>query len=187
VAIYLAEQLNRIHTDLVPRAEGPASALREGTLGELRLTEGSNVSHLAGQLTQRWNQSIWGQIAKILENPAAYAAGDTARASSRPRQFQRRLSEETWDKIIAEYQAGASATSLGKNYGIDDETIRRRLRTLGITPRPPREATFTGDRLQEAQALRANGATYTEIGLRFGVNRQTAANALQKAARQGNT
>ncbi|MGO4257600.1 helix-turn-helix domain-containing protein [Marmoricola sp. RAF53] len=107
-------------------------------------------------------------------------AGSPRRPSPPPKQVQHRLPEERWDEIIAKYQAGASATSLAKKNGVDNETVRRRLRSRGITPRPQPEPTFTGKNLEEALTLRAQGWTYTQIGKHFGVNRQTAANALQK-------
>jgi transposase-like protein len=134
---------------------------------------------MAGQLTQRWNQTIWGQVVRILARPEDFAPEHPPQPR-RPRQHQRRFPKSFWDQVIAEYQAGASATSLKEFHGVDDETIRNQLRKRGITPRPQKPPTFTGTNLQEAQALRANGATYTEIGKKFGVNRQTVANALNK-------
>jgi hypothetical protein len=96
-----------------------------------------------------------------------------------PRQFQRRLSSEIWAQIITEYQAGASGHSLAKTYKVTDETIRRRLRNAGITPRTYAQPTFTGSNLDEALKLIDDGWNYAQIGRHFGVTRQAASWALK--------
>ena len=140
------------------------------------------ISVVAGLLTHRWKKSTWGPAATLLENPADFAATEP-RPRPKPRQVQRRFSKTFWDEVVAEYLAGASATSLEKKHNVDDETIRNQLRKRGITPRPQKPPTFVGDNLKTAQAMRANGATFTAIGKHFGVTRYAVSLALKNAER----
>jgi transposase-like protein len=140
---------------------------------------------LAALLRQRWNQSVWDQIGDLYGEAAQDPIVIEPSISIRqPRQVQRRLPEAFWDQLIDEYLAGASATSLEKKHGVDDQTIRNHLKARGITPRPQKPATFTVDRLTEVADLRAQGVTLTEIGRRFGVTRQAVSWALNNAAKK---
>lgn len=135
---------------------------------------------LAAQLSQHWNLSLWASVSRLLIE--GDPSGPIQREARPPRQIQRHLPAERWDQIIDEYQAGASANSLANKYGVDCQTVLRRLASRGIKSRPSPLPTLSGSRLEEALAMRGAGLTYAEIGRHFGISRTAVSKALNGQA-----
>lgn len=138
------------------------------------------MTHLAAQLTQRWNQSAWGPAAKLLADPPQDGPAQPA-PPRKPRQFQRRLTPEVMDQAVADYVSGMSSKAVGAKYGISANTVIHTLRVRGIKPRPRRERFLVGPKLEEAIQLRIQGWNYTQIAKHFGISDVAAANALKQA------
>lgn len=83
------------------------------------------------------------------------------------------------DRVIADYQAGATLMELGAKYGVSYMTIQRRLVDCGVHIRP-RTNKIDRDTPSIAAAYRA-GATIVEIAAQFGCSTATIYTALRAA------
>jgi uncharacterized protein (DUF433 family) len=133
---------------------------------------------VAGQLTQHWTESIWGQVARILAKPRVGGVAEGPNATER-RQRQVRLNKAQTVALVAEYQAGASITALAAKYHVDHATVVLRLKRAGVPTRPPGHAIPDGE-LPRVLELRSQGWTYTQIAERYGCCRRTVQNTLRR-------
>lgn len=60
-----------------------------------------------------------------------------------------KLEPESYDEIIAKYNAGKSTVELGKEYGVNPNSIYYRLKKLGINPRGRSQAKRTYDVVED--------------------------------------
>lgn len=82
------------------------------------------------------------------------------------------------DDVIADYLGGLSARACGKKHGIAAHTVLSNLRARGITPRSAPTAILTGQNLQRALKLRAEGWSYDALGREFGLSHTAVRTAL---------
>lgn len=120
---------------------------------------------MAVQLTQRWEEGVWGRVARLV------AEGDRG-SEIRPvvrmprRQVQRRLSEGESAQIVAEYEAGATVHALSVKYRVDDKTVQLRVRRAGVALRPAKKPLPVSE-LGEIRRLRAAGWSLARIGEKY--------------------
>jgi transposase-like protein len=89
----------------------------------------------------------------------------------------RKLTPEEIAEVAARYQAGASIRSLGKEFGMHEQTVRAHLRRRGVTLRLQRPLTDS----QEDEVARLyveESLTIAELVMRFNVGKTGIRNAL---------
>lgn len=103
---------------------------------------------------------------------------DVARpqALGTPRKGPKRLSAETNATIVADYQTGMRGAEIARKHGINEWTVRHRLRRSGI---PLRSNSMNEDEIALTQALRAEGLSYERIAARVGFSEGTVRNTLR--------
>jgi hypothetical protein len=160
------------HNERTPAglALGGGSLLAGQTTGRWEQKEpalaGSNVTHLAAQLTQGWNEAIWSRVERLL-------AGDidltpiTPRPAPMPRQHQTRLSTDQVTTLIADYQAGATISELTRTYNIRFGTAARWLAVNNVPVRPRRRC-IPASALPDIHDPREAGQSWAKIGQRYG-------------------
>jgi len=83
------------------------------------------------------------------------------------------------EQILSLEPTGMSAREIAVEVGVTESTVRATCRQAKQPPR--RKRRFTGDDLQRAQQLHAQGRTYIEIGLELGFGRDTVSKHLAAA------
>jgi hypothetical protein len=117
-------------------------------------------------------------------NPAETSAdvdeADTATTTRRPRQVQRRLTEAETERLVDQYEAGATIGDLSGEFGIHRTTASSLLNRRGVKIRV-NSRRLTDDDVQQAAALYAEGCSLAEVGRRFGVRDTTIFREFRKA------
>lgn len=83
---------------------------------------------------------------------------------------QNRLSRQQVEKLVTDYNDGASIQQLARTYRVDPDTASRWLKVSGVQTRV---LGIAPERVAEAQALRDSGWSYQRIGEHFGCSRTT--------------
>ncbi|MBF4163525.1 helix-turn-helix domain-containing protein [Nocardioides acrostichi] len=133
---------------------------------------------MAGQLTQRWTQSVWGQAATLVADGPFDTPVDRP---GRPRQHQVRLQREQVDNLVERYQSGLSVNEVAKEFNINTQTATRHLNRRGI--KSPNHYRIPESRQAELLQLKAQGLNTADIGEHFGCSRSSVQRALRRAAR----
>lgn len=124
--------------------------------------EGSNLTHLAGQLTQRWNQPLWDQVSQIvIRGVPEVSEAPVSRVGERL--VRRHLTRQQASDIVASYLAGQTVYSLAVEYKVDDKTIIKRLVEAGVELRAAKHG-LPKSELETIVGLRAAGRTLNQIG-----------------------
>lgn len=132
---------------------------------------------MAATLTQRWEESLWDRVARIVAKPPVVERPTNLR-DAKKKQIQRRLSAEQMDQVVADYVTGLSSVVVGRRYGINPSTVLENVRARGIERRPRSSAIIVGPKLERAIQLREEGCTQENIGNEFGVSRDAVRRAL---------
>lgn len=93
------------------------------------------------------------------------------------RKGPKRLSAELNAQIVADYQSGMKATDVARKYGINEWTVRHRLRRSGIPLRP---ISMNEEEIALTFALRAEGLSYERIARRIGFSEVAVRNVLKR-------
>ena len=110
-------------------------------------------------------------------SPQERAAKYCSNGPRRKYQHFDRLTDDRVDELVAAYAKGSSTYELASQFGINRETVSRHLKSRGVQVR----GTALGkNQLDEAERLRLNGLTYTEIGKRIGADRSAVRRQLRK-------
>lgn len=102
---------------------------------------------------------------------------DRSERLAAPRKAPQRLSAEMNAAIVAEYQSGMKASDVARKHGINEWTVRHRLRRSGIPLRP---ISMSGEEVALTLALRAQGLSYVRIAARVGFSEGTVRNVLKR-------
>jgi DNA-directed RNA polymerase specialized sigma24 family protein len=101
-------------------------------------------------------------------------------AANTPRKAPKRLSAEINAQIVADYQSGMKATDVARKHGINEWTVRHRLRRSGVPLRP---ISMNEDEIELTFVLRAQGLSYERIAERVGFSEGTVRNVLRRKQR----
>lgn len=85
----------------------------------------------------------------------------------------RRILAADLDAMIADYRGGLGCVLLSRKYGIAENTVLARLKEAGVVVRP--QGYVDPEGIREMAELRAEGWTLRELGVRYGLTRQTVA------------
>jgi transposase len=102
---------------------------------------------------------------------------DVPAARPRVHQARRRLGSEAITLLITDYQAGASAAALMKQYGIGKGTVLGILNEAGAIRR---RRCLTNEQLAEAAELYRQGWSLVRLGERFGFDQSAVWSALKR-------
>ncbi|GMM97176.1 hypothetical protein MTsN4n12_25860 [Microbacterium sp. MTN4-12] len=94
-----------------------------------------------------------------------------------PRKGPKRLSAEINAQIVADYQSGMKATDVARKHGINEWTVRHRLRRSGVPLRP---ISMNDEEVALTFTLRAEGLSYERIAQRVGFSEGTVRNVLKR-------
>jgi transcriptional regulator with XRE-family HTH domain len=78
--------------------------------------------------------------------------------------------------ITGDHARGLTQAQIASAYGIHVQTVRRHLAKAGI---PTRRSPLSGDQLEEAKRLRADGWSLRALGDRYAVAHTTVARLIQ--------
>lgn len=124
-------------------------------------------AHMAGQLTQHWTPSVWGQVARIVANPPILDPEVRARSACSRKQRQVRLTDQQALQLVAASLTGASINGLATQFGVDHDTAKRRLVAAGVAIRTPSQL-IPATELPTLKRLRAAGLTHEQLADRYG-------------------
>jgi len=99
------------------------------------------------------------------------------------RQPNRKLQPAEIAELVASYVAGASIRSLGKQYGMHEQTVRAHLRRQGVEQRPV--LIIKDEDLALVLELHQAGWGARRIGARLGVGQSAVWGALKRTTRPG--
>ena len=91
---------------------------------------------------------------------------------------QRRLSPDTIQQLITDYQAGTPSTQLMVTYNLGKGTVLRLLRTHGVQLRNQR---MTPEHIEQATQLYGQGHSLAAVGAHLGYDHGTIWRALKRA------
>lgn len=80
-------------------------------------------------------------------------------------------------QIVADYQAGMRATVIARKHGLNEWTVRHRLRQSGIPLRPN---SMNAAQIELTRQLRTDGLSYERIAQRVGFSEGTVRNVLKR-------
>lgn len=80
-------------------------------------------------------------------------------------------------QIVADYQSGMKATDVARKHGINEWTVRHRLRRSGVPLRP---ISMNQGEIALTFTLRAEGLSYERIAQRVGFSEGTVRNVLKR-------
>jgi DNA-binding CsgD family transcriptional regulator len=122
------------------------------------------VTHLAGQLTQRWTHLIWGQVAVLLRNPPIFSH-ESLQSPRNPRGSGPlvRLRPEQVDELVQRYASGKSASALAREFGINQQTALDHLHRRGVDVIRSRKA-IVDDQLPKLRELYEDGLSLNQLG-----------------------
>ncbi len=142
-----------------------AGQVTEGWTQTVPAFGGSHVTHLAAHLTQRWDQSLWGRLERLVAE-----GGDMVvrapRPVTKPRQHQTRIAPAQVTALVADYRAGASIAELTRRYNIHYETAARWLALNNVAVRP-REHCIPKTALPHITELRQAGWSWVKIAAQY--------------------
>lgn len=87
---------------------------------------------------------------------------------SSARLLRHRLSMEQLQQLVCDYAGGMSTADVAERYGIGETTARELIKARGAL-RPASK--LSADDVAEIMKMRARGATYSDIGGKFGVSK----------------
>jgi len=91
---------------------------------------------------------------------------------------RRRLSPDTIQQLITDYQAGTPSTQLMLTYNLGKGTVLRLLRDHGVEPRRQR---MSSDHIEQAIQLYQGGNSLVGVGAKLGYDHGTIYRALRRA------
>lgn len=134
---------------------------------------------MAGQLTQRWTLSVWGGVARILQNPPDLPLVERFQPKlPRGRGPLVRLRVDQLDDLVREYEAGKSATNLAREFGINLQTALDHLHRCGVPIRSPKA--IPDDQLPRVRELYQDGLSLAQIGHLYGCSHTAVSSALER-------
>lgn len=120
------------------------------------------------------------RVTSHLEKLRAQAGAERverAPAAKPGRKGPKRLSAATNALIVEDYRAGMSATEIASKHGINEWTVRHRLRRQGVSLRA---TSMDADQIELTRALRADGLSYERIAEHVGFSEGTVRNVLNR-------
>lgn len=120
---------------------------------------------MAAQLTQRWNQSLWDRVSRIV-NRGVPEVSEAPVSRVGERLVRRHLTHQQADDIVASYLTGKTVYALAVKYKVDDKTIIKRLTDADIELRVAKHG-LPDSELETIVGLRAAGWALNQIGERY--------------------
>lgn len=125
-----------------------------------------------------------GKCSPLLE-PGRWAADPATLARPRSRsQVQRHLSADEQLKVVATYQAGKTINAVAREFRLHRTTVTAILDRHDV---PVRAHYMTNAHIDQARALHATGASFTEIARHLGFDPTTISNRLREHQSQERT
>jgi DNA-directed RNA polymerase specialized sigma24 family protein len=128
--------------------------------------------------TSSKQQSLVNRLAAAQPALVASPTGGRQRPSVRQRQAQRRLTPEQVQRLVAEYEDGASVQDLASRWSIHRTTVASQLRQAGVKLRGQG---VPADCRAEAVRLYGEGWSCQRLGERYGCNATTVWKVLKQA------
>ncbi len=137
-------------------------------------TKHNRIVELLGRYSNR--KDLEDQLREVLERcQKPEQPAHTVRGKSR--QVQRRLSVESVDELVADYQDGVMIRELAEQFGIHRGTVVEHLDRAGVE----RRIDAVKRRLEEARSLYESGWSLTRVGAHLSVHPETVRRTLKAA------